>query len=100
MSTSVATRSRQPVGTPIGGQFAAEQRAGAGISLGPVEHEAPWGRKFDTLEEKLAAYREEMERGVADLATDENWHHYLQTMAKFHHYSFGNQLMITPSVIS
>ena len=49
---------------------------------------------FDTLEDKLAAMREEIESSVTALADDENWNAYLETTARFHNYSFGNQMLI------
>ena len=49
---------------------------------------------FDTLDDKLAAMREEIESSVAALDDDENWNAYLDVAARFHNYSFGNQMLI------
>jgi antirestriction protein ArdC len=51
-------------------------------------------RRYDSMEEKLEAFHAELEKAVTDLDTDENWLAYLDTMSKFHRYSFQNQMLI------
>jgi len=50
-----------------------------------------WLQKKEATLKKL---HEELQNQVANLETDENWHNYLNTMSKFHKYSWGNQLLI------
>lgn len=45
-------------------------------------------------EEQLKEITERLEQGVKDYFTDENYAAYLNTMAKFHDYSFNNTLLI------
>lgn len=60
--------------------------------------EAPVGtvftKKYDTIEEKLEALRGELDEGVANLASDADWHNFLNTMGEFHNYSLSNQMLI------
>jgi antirestriction protein ArdC len=94
---AVSTRSRQPKGVPVGGQFAAESKTEPTLTLGTVAPaaETVFTKRYDTLDEKVAAFHDELEKHVADLADDENWTRYLVTMSKFHRYSLFNQLLIT-----
>lgn len=46
------------------------------------------------MDDKLAAFHAELEKAVNALDNDENWHNYLDTMSRFHRYSFQNQLLI------
>lgn len=98
MSTSTLDRNRQPKGTPVGGQFAAGARAGADASvtlvdpdLAPAEDQddSPFRKRYDTFEEKIAAFHDELTKGVEGLKTDSGWLQYLRTMTKFHNYSGG-----------
>ena len=90
MSTNTATRSRQPKGAPVGGQFATEAHAEAvGIDLAPPVGETVFTKRYDTLDEKVEAFHAELEQQVADLADDENWTRYLDTMSRFHHLGGG-----------
>lgn len=45
-------------------------------------------------EEKLKQITEQLEQGVAEIFTSEKYTEYLNTMAKFHNYSFNNTLLI------
>lgn len=88
--SATATRSRQPKGVPVGGQFATETHAEAtGVTLTPAVEETVFTKRYDTLDEKVQAFHDELEQQVADLADDDNWQHYLNTMSKFHRYSGG-----------
>lgn len=58
-------------------------------------HVNPLAQRFDTLEEKIEAMKDELAAGVADLAEDENWKRHLDVMSKFHQYSFQNQILIS-----
>lgn len=55
----------------------------------------PLAQRYDTLEEKIDAMKEELSAGVADLADDENWQRHLEVMSQFHQYSFQNQILIS-----
>ena len=97
---------RQPKGVPVGGQFGAKAHTESGISLGtePVEDQAPersfadaaevFTKKYDSVDDKVAAFKAELDKAVADLDQDENWLAFCQTAAKFHRYSPTNQLLI------
>lgn len=67
---------------------------------GPEELSTPAGdsevftRRYDTVEEKLAAFHNELEQRIDSLGEDEHWQSYLHTMSRFHQYSMGNQLLI------
>lgn len=37
---------------------------------------------------------EQLTQGIAELTTSDNWRHYLDTQARFHHYSPGNAMLI------
>lgn len=50
--------------------------------------------KYDKIDEKLAAFKAELDTAVGDLAYDDNWLRYLETQSKFHSYSFSNQMLI------
>lgn len=54
----------------------------------------PAGAGRKTRAEKLNAIMKKLEDGVKELFTSENYQNYLRTMAKFHHYSFNNTLLI------
>ena len=45
-------------------------------------------------EEQLKQITEQLEQGVAEIFTSEKYSEYLNTMAKFHNYSFNNTLLI------
>lgn len=45
-------------------------------------------------EEQLKEITDRLEQGVQDLFTSERYTEYLQTMGKFHRYSFNNTLLI------
>lgn len=45
-------------------------------------------------EEQLKQITEKLEKGVAEIFTSEKYAEYLNTMAKFHNYSFNNTLLI------
>lgn len=45
-------------------------------------------------EEQLKEITDRLEQGVQDLFTSERYTEYLQTMGKFHKYSFNNTLLI------
>lgn len=82
------------------GQFTTVTKADADQSVtltldAPTEDDgAPWGRRFDSFEEKIAAYHAELEKGVEGLRDDAEFARYLDTMTLFHRYSPTNQLMI------
>jgi antirestriction protein ArdC len=50
--------------------------------------------KYESVDDKVKAFKEEIDRAVEDLAYDENWLGYLDMMSKFHRYSPTNQLLI------
>lgn len=109
MSTT-SDRTRVPAGVPTGGEFAATTHAESGVSLadpdaagpedagtadpGPgsvVEADTVFTRRYPSVEDKIAAFQAELDQGVADLDHDENWQHYLSTIARFHRYSSGRR---------
>lgn len=56
--------------------------------------ESPFRKRYESMDEKLAAFQTELDKAVSDLDDDANWHAYLETMSTFHHYSFQNQMLI------
>ena len=56
--------------------------------------ETVFTKRYESVKEKIAAFHDELETRVADLADDENWQNYLHTMGAFHRYSFLNQILI------
>lgn len=68
--------------------------AGAGAPGVQESTSSPFSQRYDTMEEKLQAFRNELEERIAGLGEDRQWQNYLQTMSKFHHYSMANQLLI------
>lgn len=49
---------------------------------------------YPTPEERLKAATDKLEAGITELFESERFTAYLNTMSKFHHYSFGNVLLI------
>lgn len=45
-------------------------------------------------DERVAELTERLENGVKELYASDNYARYITAMAKFHHYSFGNALLI------
>lgn len=93
MSTIIRHQAGSVVaGQKTGGQFKEHLRAPAAPPV-PVS-ENPLAREFGTVEEKIEAMTRELDTLVAGLETDEGWNQYLDTMARFHTYSFSNQMLI------
>ena len=94
--TTTSTRTRQPKGAPIGGEFAVETHAEAvGVDLlADTKPETVFTKRYETLDDKIEAFQSELNDAVAGLAEDENWQGYLETMGKFHRYSMFNQMLI------
>ena len=51
-------------------------------------------RRYGTVEEKIAAFQDELNKKIQTLGEDKNWLAYLGTMSRFHRYSLNNQLLI------
>jgi len=49
---------------------------------------------LEQKEAKLKVLHEELQDQISNLDNDEDWKNYLNTMSKFHRYSWGNQLLI------
>ena len=75
-------------GVREGGQFSTEARSEADVHLTSTA-DTPFTARYDTLDEKIAAFHTELESQVAALDSDENWLAYLNTASQFHHYSGG-----------
>jgi hypothetical protein len=88
--SATGTKTRQPKGVPVGGEFATETHAEpVGVDLTPALPETVFTKRYDTLDEKIEAFQSELNDAVAGLADDANWQSYLETMGKFHRYSGG-----------
>lgn len=91
---------RVPSGVPTGGQFAPTGHAEADLALAPtapasvVATDTTFTARYETVDAKIEAYRGELDAAVASLSTDANYLAYMDTMARFHHYSPANQLLI------
>lgn len=99
--TDVSARRRHTKGAPksTGGQFMEEAKGESvgglvGEAISAALPETVYTKRYDSMEDKLAAIKGELDQQVADLATDANWLNYLETASKFHRYSFSNQLLI------
>src|SRR6185312_1134811 len=99
---SASPRARVRAGVPAGGQFAAARHADPAIDLDPdavptqpsiVNTDSVLTKRYDTLDEKLAAVQGELAAAVAALRDDDEWNRYLETMRRFHTYSPGNQIL-------
>lgn len=49
---------------------------------------------YPTPKERLKAVTDKLEAGITELFESDRFANYLRTMSKFHHYSFGNVLLI------
>ena len=49
----------------------------------------------NSIEKQLKEISERLEQGVKEIFTSERYTEYLNTMSKFHNYSFNNTLLIT-----
>ena len=52
------------------------------------------GQNSDVKESKMDTIMNSLEKGVHEIFTSEKYHIYLNTMSKFHNYSFNNTLLI------
>jgi antirestriction protein ArdC len=68
----------------------------AGVGGGPAFPDRPEAltRRYDSVDDKVAACRAEVEETISHLDENDNWQNYLHTMSKFHRYSRNNQLLI------
>ena len=55
---------------------------------------APEKPKFKSAKEKVAEITDKLESGIKELFSSEKFKSYLDTMSKFHNYSFNNTLLI------
>lgn len=108
MRTSTATGTapnRVPAGVPAGGQFAPGATGESAVTLDirpdPAHTGATDGadlevftRRYESVDEKVKAFQEELAAHVESLADDDEWNDYLDTMSRFHAYSPNNQILI------
>lgn len=100
MSTQI--QPRQPYGTPVGGQFAGKTNPESEVELsgdtGLVDAPADGATaRFGDLDrtERIKAMQAEIEATVDTMSDHEGWQHFLDSMSRFHRYSFGNAMLIT-----
>lgn len=78
---------------------AAKNTALAGVkpSLGaaPAKKETAADKKRAEADAKVKRLMSELEMGVEELMTSEGWQKHLDSMSKFHNYSFNNQWLIS-----
>ena len=60
-----------------------------------VAERSSYGNRGSEKESKLDTIMKSLEEGVEKIFTSDQYHIYLDTMAKFHNYSFNNTLLIT-----
>lgn len=103
-STKTGTKVRKKnTGEPgNGGEFGTIARSESTLGLdadetalpGTVLPETVFTKRYESVDDKIAAFKDELSKGVDALADDAEWHDFLDTMGKFHHYSFQNQMLI------
>jgi hypothetical protein len=102
VTTTSVIPNRQPPGVPIGGQFAAKVTPESDLELVdpsqavPDPSETPIEPKLSDLgrDDRIKALRDEIDRAMDNLSSEEGWRAFLDSNAKFHKYSFGNQMLI------
>ena len=62
----------------------------AGRTLTPAQQEAADQARRETVEQ----LHQQLAEGIASLDNREEWQHYLRFARGFHHYSFGNQILL------
>lgn len=60
----------------------------------PEKANEPEKPKFKSAKEKVAEITDKLENGIKELFSSEKFKSYLDTMSKFHNYSFNNTLLI------
>lgn len=60
----------------------------------PEKANEPENPKFKSAKEKVAEITDKLESGIKELFSSEKFKSYLNTMSKFHNYSFNNTLLI------
>jgi len=100
------TQLRQPRGRPVGGQFAAKANPEADLELDPVVDPPvdppaatpvdPSGVVFGGMDktERIKAMHAEIENALTNMSDHEGWQKFLDSTAQFHHYSFGNTMLV------
>ncbi len=101
------SRSRQPAGIPVGGQYAPETRNRSTVSIGEDEEMpadessarpvfAKPGTPYGQIDraDRVAAMRAEIDEAMALLSNAEGWQAFLEQSAKLHHYSLNNRLLL------
>lgn len=89
--------SRVAPGVPAGGQFAADVKAEArGVELDLPDVGQSGGVSFAELakEDRVEAMRAEIDSALDRMSDAEGWRDFLDSRARFHHYSLNNQLLI------
>ncbi len=80
------------------GKFGEQEHDESGVPLDvPGRAFSPsetFTRRYESVDEKVAAFKVEIDRAVESLADDENWLDYLDMASKFYRYSPTNQLLI------
>jgi len=74
------------------GRFDGHLRSEPEGALGTLER--PTFTGYASVQEKVDAMRAELADAVDRLSEDEEWNRFLDTMGKFHRYSFQNQVLI------
>lgn len=83
--------------TPITLKVQPKAAGGSGREKG---RDTPPGREYSTMQEQLSASErlkaltDQLEQGVSDIFQSGQYAAYLTAMSKFHHYSFGNAMLI------
>ena len=84
-----------------GGEFGHVTKSESDVSLSGLSQavgnaipETVFNKRYETLDDKISAFKDELNKGIDALADDSEWHEFLDTMGKFHNYSFGNQMLI------
>lgn len=95
MSTDFeAKHPRTPAGAAGAGKFRDKERAEGDVDLLERPDTDVFHTHYDTMQGKLSAFRDELKTAFDGLDRDEEWQAYLDAMAKFHHYSSSNRMLI------
>lgn len=96
MSTSSTAEKKREAARHTDGTFGQQHRdePDTALVVEPFRPPEQFWRKYDSVDEKLEAYKAELLEATRNLADDEEWQRYLEQQASFYNYSFNNTMLI------